>query len=131
MAFSQDTWNQIKAITADDLIAALEKDGYRKDPASKNATIAYIRRATPRSDRVVIHYHPGKTYRPKLLVSLLAEAGWTTEADLERVGLIKRKTKRVSIPTALVACGCKNGLSPSGGPCPECGGKRFREVPIT
>lgn len=43
MAFSQHVWNQLKATTADELIAALKKDGYQKDPASSDATIAYIK----------------------------------------------------------------------------------------
>jgi predicted RNA binding protein YcfA (HicA-like mRNA interferase family) len=130
MAFSQDAWNQIKAITADELISALERDGYRKDPASRDATIAFIRKGI-HSDRIVIHYHPGKTYRPKLLISLFADAGWSTEDDLVRVGLVKRKTKvpSVSLPTVLVACGCNNGLTAAGSPCPECGGTRFKEIP--
>jgi hypothetical protein len=36
----------------------------------------------------VIHYHPRKTYGPKLLTALLNEIGWT-EADMRRVKLIK------------------------------------------
>ena len=39
MAFSKHVWNQIKATTADELIDALERDGYTKDPASKGAII--------------------------------------------------------------------------------------------
>jgi len=129
MAFSQDTWNQIRATTADELIAALEADGYHKDPASRDATIAYIRYGYPTSDRVVIHYHPGKTYTPKLLMAILKDAGWKTQEDLIRVGLVKRKKKGVVIPTELVACGCNNGLTSAGTPCPDCGGSRFREMP--
>jgi predicted RNA binding protein YcfA (HicA-like mRNA interferase family) len=129
MAFSQDAWNQIRATTADELIAALEADGYYKDPAGHDATIAYIKPGYPTSDRVVIHYHPGKTYSPKFLRGLLTDAGWTTEDDLVRVGLVKRKVQRVVIPTNLVACGCDNGLTASGAPCPECGGTRYKEIP--
>ncbi|MGA2857241.1 MAG: type II toxin-antitoxin system HicA family toxin [Candidatus Sulfotelmatobacter sp.] len=130
MAFSQEVWNQIRATTADELIAALEADGYHKDPASRDATVAYIRYGHPTSDRVVIHYHPGKTYRPKLLLALLAAAGWTTEEHLIRVGLVKKKKKKgVIIPTVLVACSCNNGLTAAGTPCPDCGGTRFKEVP--
>jgi hypothetical protein len=36
-----------------------------KIPASADATIAYIKAGNP-SQRVVIHYHPRKTYGPKL-----------------------------------------------------------------
>jgi predicted RNA binding protein YcfA (HicA-like mRNA interferase family) len=87
MAFPQHVWNQLKSITADELIAALKRDGYRQDPASADATIAYIKTGNP-SQRIVIHYHPRKTYGPKLLKSLLADIGWS-EADMRRVKLIK------------------------------------------
>jgi predicted RNA binding protein YcfA (HicA-like mRNA interferase family) len=87
MAFSQHVWNQLKATTADELIAALKKDGYQKDPASSDATIAFIK-TDPPPKRVVIHYHPRKTYGPKLLKALLADIGWT-EADMRRIKLIK------------------------------------------
>jgi predicted RNA binding protein YcfA (HicA-like mRNA interferase family) len=87
MALSQHVWRQLKAITADDLIAALKRDGYMKDPASADATISYIKRiGDPK--RIVIHYHPRKTYGPKLLKSLLADIGWS-EADMKRLKLIK------------------------------------------
>jgi hypothetical protein len=58
-----------------------------KDPASADATISYIKRiGDPK--RIVIHYHPRKTYGPKLLKSLLADIGWS-EADMKRLKLIK------------------------------------------
>ena len=74
MAFSKQVWNQLKSITADELIAALKRDGYVQDPASRDATIAYIKTSSP-AKRVVIHYHPQKTYRPKLLKGLLGDIG--------------------------------------------------------
>ena len=37
---------------------------------------------------MVIHYHPRKTYGPKLLKALLADIGWS-EADMRRIKLIK------------------------------------------
>jgi len=88
MAFPQHVWQQLKATTADEIIAALKRVGYKQDPASADATIAYIKIATPSNKRVVIHYHPRKTYGPKLLTALLDEIGWT-EADMRRVKLIK------------------------------------------
>jgi predicted RNA binding protein YcfA (HicA-like mRNA interferase family) len=88
MAFSKHIWDQIKSITADELIAALRRDGFTKDPASKDATIAFIKSASP-NQRVVIHYHPGKTYGPALLKGLIAHIGWS-EADMKRLRLIKR-----------------------------------------
>lgn len=129
MAFSQDVWNQIRATTADELIKALEADGYRPDPASSDATRSYIRYKHPQSDRIVIHYHPGKTYGPKLLKSLIADAGWKTEDDLSRVGLINLRTKPLLAAMMTVPCGCDGGLTANGIPCPECGGTRFKEIP--
>jgi predicted RNA binding protein YcfA (HicA-like mRNA interferase family) len=87
MAFSKHVWDQLKATTADELIRALERDGYRKDPASKGATIGYIKTTEPKR-RVVIHYHPRKTYGPALLKGLIADIGWS-EDDLRRLKLIK------------------------------------------
>jgi predicted RNA binding protein YcfA (HicA-like mRNA interferase family) len=87
MAFSKHVWDQLKATTADELIAALGRDGFAKDPAGKGATIAFIKPANP-NKRVVIHYHPRKTYGPGLLKGLIADIGWD-EKDLRRVKLIK------------------------------------------
>ncbi len=88
MAFPKHVWNQLKATTADELIAALKKDGYTQDPASADATIAYIKPGNPSPKRIVIHYHPQKTYGPKLLKGLLSDIGWT-EADMRPLKLIK------------------------------------------
>jgi predicted RNA binding protein YcfA (HicA-like mRNA interferase family) len=87
MAFAPNVWNQLKNLTADNLISALERDGWEQDPASKGATIGYIKRASP-NQRIVIHYHPKKTYGPKLLKALIADIGWTEE-DLKRLRLIR------------------------------------------
>jgi predicted RNA binding protein YcfA (HicA-like mRNA interferase family) len=130
MAFSQEVWNQIRAITKDDLISALEADGYRLDPASTDATRSYIRYKHPKSDRIVIHYHSGMSFGPKLLLALIADAGWKTEDDLARVGLIKGKAKPLLPAMMTVPCGCDGGVTASGAPCPDCGGTRFKEVPV-
>ncbi len=87
MAFPQHVWNQLKSRTADELIAALIRDGYQQDHASAGATIAYIKTGNP-TRRIVIHYHPRKTYGPKLLKALLADIGWN-EAEMRRLKLIK------------------------------------------
>ena len=88
MAFSPDVWNQLKNLTADHLIRALQHDGWEKDPSSKGATLAFIKYEGPSRRRIVIHYHPRKTYGAKLLQSLLADIGWT-DNDLRRLKLIK------------------------------------------
>jgi|CZKR01.1.fsa_nt_gi predicted RNA binding protein YcfA (HicA-like mRNA interferase family) len=127
MAFPQHVWQQLKAVTADELIAALKKDGYEKDPASADATIAYIKSGDP-AKRVVIHYHPQKTYGPKLLQHLLADIGWSVE-EMRRLGLIAgHETTEESPPTHLVRCHCDQGIAENGKPCPDCGGTSFREV---
>ena len=87
MAFSKNVWDQLKNLTADELISALLRDGYVKDPASRDATISYIKRQSE-AKRIVIHYHPRKTYRPGLLKGLLADIGWNVD-DLRRLKLIK------------------------------------------
>ncbi len=73
MSYSPNVWKQIKNLTADDLIKALLKDGWKQDPASKDATIAYVKETSPTRQRVVIHYHPNKTYGPNLLKGLLTD----------------------------------------------------------
>jgi predicted RNA binding protein YcfA (HicA-like mRNA interferase family) len=88
MAFSQHVWNQLKSKTADELISALTRDGYEKDPASSGAKIGYIKKINPRNKRVVIHYHPRKTYGPGLLKGLLEDIGWT-EDEMRHLKLIK------------------------------------------
>ena len=87
IAWDGNTWNQIKNKTCDELISALEKDGWEQD-VKIGATLAYYNPTTKK--RIVIHYHPHKTYRsPKLLKDLIAEIGWT-ESDLKKLKLIKR-----------------------------------------
>jgi len=86
MAFSQNVWNQLKNLTADDLIAALEKDGWQRD-TGRSAIFAYFKRGTT-NKRITVHYHPRKTYGPKLLKNLLADIGWNDD-DLRRLKLIK------------------------------------------
>ncbi len=87
MAFSKNVWDQLKNTTADELISALQRNGYTKDPASRDATISYIKK-NKETKRIVIHYHPRKTYRPGLLKGLLSDIGWTVD-DLRRLKLIK------------------------------------------
>lgn len=87
MAFPPNVWNQLKNLTADDLISALERDGWKRDPSSKGAILAYIKTGSP-NQRTTIHYHPKKTYGPKLLKGLIEDIGWEGD-DLTRLNLIK------------------------------------------
>jgi predicted RNA binding protein YcfA (HicA-like mRNA interferase family) len=130
MAFSKHVWNQLKATTADELESALKRDGYTLDPASKGAIRAYIKKTPEGNSRVAIHWHPNKSYGPKLLTGLLRDSGWTEDDDLYRVGLIARpSTLANTIPTYLIPCTeCDRGIVGTGSPCPICGGTGHREV---
>jgi len=84
MSFPPHIWQQLKNLTADDLIRALERDDWVRDIRTGAEQVYWH----PDGRRVSIHYHPGKTYGPKLLKALLKDTGWT-EADLRRLQLIK------------------------------------------
>ncbi len=90
MSYSKNVWNQIKNITVEQLMKGLEKDGWEKDNPS-SARIPYVKRGNNNEllNRVVIHYHPKKTFGEKLLKGLLNQIGWSSE-DLKRLKLIKR-----------------------------------------
>ena len=84
MKYAHNVWQQLKGITADELIRALEKDGWVQD-IGIGAELAY------RHDDgriAIIHYHPRKTYGPKTLKGLLEDMGWSVD-DLKRLKLIK------------------------------------------
>ena len=83
MAFSRNVWDQLKSITAKNLVRALQRDGWAEEEPS-GATLGFVKDGL----RVVIHYHPSKTYGAKLLKTLIADIGWT-ETDLQRLKLIK------------------------------------------
>ncbi len=84
MKFPKHIWNQLKNKSPKDLISALEKDGAVPD-ITRGAIQVY---RYPDGRRVTIHYHPGRTYGPKLLKALIDDIGWT-EDDLRRLKLIK------------------------------------------
>jgi predicted RNA binding protein YcfA (HicA-like mRNA interferase family) len=78
-----DIWAQLKNITADEFIRALENDGWKQRGGS-GARRVFLK------DRnlVSIHYHPKKTYGRNMLKDLLKDIGWN-ENDLKRLKLIK------------------------------------------
>lgn len=84
MKWAPDIWAQLKNKTVDEIISALEKDGYVRDTEVRKK-IVYRH---PHKSRIVIHYHPGKTYGPGLLKKLLEDIAWTEE-DMRRLKLIK------------------------------------------
>jgi len=131
MAFPRNVWDQLKATTVEELMAALKRDGFTPDPATTGAELGFIKKGKPQNKRVVIHYHHGKTWGPKFLKGLFDDIGWKLE-DLFRVGLIKGAEKKTAEPpTLLIPCHCDLGVLENGEPCPDCGGTRFREVPAT
>jgi predicted RNA binding protein YcfA (HicA-like mRNA interferase family) len=91
MAFTGNTWNQLKNLTAGDLANALKRDGFSEDTKGGSQHI-YYRPPVPAqaipARRVSVHVHPHKTYGAKMLQGLLADAGWN-EDDLRRLKLIK------------------------------------------
>jgi predicted RNA binding protein YcfA (HicA-like mRNA interferase family) len=84
MDYSGQVWDQLKNLTADEIVRALKKDGWVRE-AGRGAIHIYL---GPGKKRVGIHYHPQKTYGPKLLKNLLEDIGWS-ESDLRRLKLIK------------------------------------------
>lgn len=83
MSFAPHIWNQLKNLTADDLISGLKKDGWEEDKPV--GAVHPFRKGTR---RVTIHYHPKKNYGPGLLKSLLADIGWTDD-DLKRLKICR------------------------------------------
>ena len=83
-------WDQLKSLTASALIRALKRDGWIEED-HRGARRGFGKRtedgAKPR--RVVIHYHPNKTYGKRLIRGLIGSIGWTEE-DLKRLKLIKK-----------------------------------------
>jgi predicted RNA binding protein YcfA (HicA-like mRNA interferase family) len=84
VSFHPHVWNQLKKLTAEDLIDALVKDKWEHDETS-GAVQAYRHSS---GKRVTIHYHPRKTYGPKFLKGILHDIGWS-ESDMKRLKLIK------------------------------------------
>ncbi len=93
--YRRQVWNQVKSITSQELMRALERDGWESQGSKgrrgkKGAnTIAYRHpEKPPERNRVVIHPHPKKTMSPGLLKDILDCIGWTEE-DLVRLRLVK------------------------------------------
>jgi predicted RNA binding protein YcfA (HicA-like mRNA interferase family) len=79
-----ETWAQLKNITADKLISAMDKDGWQLRTTGSSSRRVFVKG----SNLVSIHYHPHKAYGPDMLKNLLQDTGWT-EADLKRLKLIR------------------------------------------
>ena len=85
MKYSQQIWNQLKNLTVDEIKNALEKSDWVPD-GSSGAILVYLHRT--KRLRITIHYHPRKTYQPKLLKGLLEDIGWSEE-EMRKLKLIK------------------------------------------
>jgi len=83
VSFQKGVWDQLKNTRVEAIMKALVKDGWVREE-TPGAVQAYRKG----SARVVIHYHPGKTYGAKFLKSILADIGWSVK-DLKRLKLIK------------------------------------------
>lgn len=90
--YSKNVWDQIRGTTNGQFEKALQKDGFEWEQKS-GAIQIYQHPETQR--KVSVHSHPGQIIRRGTLKGMLDAAGWITEDDLIRVGLIKRpKGKR-------------------------------------
>jgi predicted RNA binding protein YcfA (HicA-like mRNA interferase family) len=78
MAFSGSVWSQLKNTTADEIISALKRDGWKLEPDCKGAIQIYRH---PDTRRVGIHYHPKKTF-PPLLSSIFHSPTASGVADM-------------------------------------------------
>jgi predicted RNA binding protein YcfA (HicA-like mRNA interferase family) len=84
MKFPAHIWKQIQNLSADELISALNRDGWEFDER-QGAQRVYRH---PDGRRASVHYHPGKTFGPNLLKALLDDIGWSPD-DLRRLKLVK------------------------------------------
>ena len=98
-SYRRVVWDQLKNITKQQLIRAIERDGWIREETKgrqgkKGAnTLAYRHPdRPPNANRIVIHPHPKRTMSPSLLKDLLAVLGWTEEG-LVRLKLIKNTNK--------------------------------------
>jgi len=82
--FPKLIWDQLKNLSADELIAALLKDDWEPDTKSGSQRIY----KHPDGRRASVHYHAGKTFGSNLLKSLFDDIGWSVK-DLRRLKLIK------------------------------------------
>jgi len=84
MKYPKNIWEQLKNSSPKDFISALEKDGAQCEE-TRGATLSY---RYPDGKRVVIHFHPNKTYGAKWTKQLVEDIGWTID-DFRRLKLIK------------------------------------------
>lgn len=88
-AYPKYVWDQLRSTTYKEFEKALQRDKWVREQTSGAAQI-YRHPDRPAGQNVVsVHSHPSKVIRKGTLKCMLDSVGWTTEADLVRVGLIK------------------------------------------
>ena len=93
MDYPSNVWRQLKNITVKRLIKALKDDEWEKCKV-KGARYPFKKEGNKgKADRVVIHYHPKKTFSKHRLNGMLDDIGWST-ADLKRLNLIDHDPKK-------------------------------------
>lgn len=83
MNFPEQVWKQIKSKNCDEIISALKKDGWKSD-----FSIGKQRVYRKGKKMVSIHYHPQKTYGPKLLKALMKDIDWSVK-EMKKLKFIK------------------------------------------
>ncbi|MFC2077434.1 type II toxin-antitoxin system HicA family toxin [Candidatus Bipolaricaulota bacterium] len=87
MAFSKAIHDQIKNLTKQQFIKALERDGFELDQSGRASAILVYRHEDGR--RVTVHWHTRQGFGRDRLKKMLKAVGWTSEEDLRRVRLVR------------------------------------------
>lgn len=87
MSFPHNVWQQLKGLTAGEVMSALSRDGWTLD-CTRGSIHTYIKASPAGNRRVQIHFHgKNKGWQPRLLKGILDDIAWT-EADLARLKII-------------------------------------------
>ena len=82
---SEIDWSRLRSLTAREIIRALSRDGFQLRKQSGN----HQRYQHPDGRRVTVSFHhPGETFRPKTLRTIIGQARWD-EGDLRRLKLLR------------------------------------------
>ena len=78
-------WSRLRFLTAREVISALIRDGFFR----RSQSGSHQRYRHPDGRRVTISFHhPGETFRPKTLRSIIEDQARWAEEDLRRLGLL-------------------------------------------
>lgn len=79
-------YSKLRSVTARQLIAALERDGFRR----RRHKGSHYRYRHPDGRKVTVTFHhPGQTFKIATLRSMIEEQACWTESDLKRLKLLK------------------------------------------